>query len=164
MVFQKECLYCNFIFIKKLGRSNKQWASRKYCSPKCASKDLTNKGKRHIFKRGHKHNLETKKKIAKQLKGNKHGAKIFEKRTRHKSKSGYISVYMPEHVNTKTYVLEHRLVMERYLGRYLKSWEMVHHKNGIKDDNRISNLEICIRKTHFGRVNCPFCEKDFLIK
>jgi len=61
------------------------------------------------------------------------------------NKDGYIEIYSPDHPNRRKhtpYVLEHRLVMENHLGRYLKKTEVVHHRNGVKDDNRIENLEL----------------------
>lgn len=59
---------------------------------------------------------------------------------------GYVKVYCPEHPYAMNgrYVKEHRLVMERHLGRFLFSNENVHHINGIKDDNRLENLELWV--------------------
>jgi hypothetical protein len=70
--------------------------------------------------------------------GNWKGGKI-------KHKAGYIMIYMPEHPRAprnNNYVFEHHLVMEESLDRLLVDGETVHHINGLRDDNRVENLEL----------------------
>jgi len=59
---------------------------------------------------------------------------------------GYVEVYMgSKHPMAKdSRVAEHRLVMSEFLGRPLYDNENVHHKNGVKTDNKIGNLELWV--------------------
>lgn len=67
--------------------------------------------------------------------------------------NGYVFVYQPDHPSTKgkrPYVQEHRLVMERSIGRYLEPYEVVHHLDGDRQNNDISNLELKTRGQHIS--------------
>lgn len=62
---------------------------------------------------------------------------------------GYVLLWAPEDDiivgpmrNKSNQVLEHRAVMARHIGRPLTRYETVHHKNGVRNDNRIENLQL----------------------
>jgi hypothetical protein len=86
--------------------------------------------------------------------------------------TGYKLVLKKDHPNANTYgyVQEHRLVMEKKLGRLLTQSEVVHHKNGDRLDNRIANLELMEKRAHDGHrkpifyATCPCCKTVFPVK
>ena len=117
------------------------------------------------FKKGHKVNVgkkrkpfseKTRKKLSEARKGQhnsiktefKKGKNLGEKHPRWKGgvkhSEGYIYIYSPKHPKSiysgYPYIAEHRLVIEKIIGKYLTVEINVHHVNGIKDDNRPENL------------------------
>jgi hypothetical protein len=103
---------------------------------------------------------ETRKKISESQKGNKSHS---WKGGRWKD-NGYIMI----RINGKV-IPEHRLIMQKIIGRQLTRYDIVHHKNGKRDDNRKCNLELIItnnrgNKFHHSKITCPFCNKQFGIK
>ena len=71
------------------------------------------------------------------------GGKIYHRK-------GYIMRKIPGHPKNNGYVFEHILVMEEYLGRLLLPGENVHHINGVRDDNRLENLELWVKPQPTG--------------
>ena len=67
-----------------------------------------------------------------------------------KGTKGYVRIKMPEHprANKKGYILEHITVWEKANGRMLELGEVVHHLNGIKNDNRHENLVALPERVH----------------
>lgn len=68
--------------------------------------------------------------------------------SRYMNSDGYVFVSRPEGKGT---IREHHLVMERHLGRSLFPGENVHHLNGVRNDNRIENLELWISSQPSGQ-------------
>lgn len=64
--------------------------------------------------------------------------------------NGYISIYCPDHPNAsvRKTMYEHQLVMEAHIGRYLEKGEVVHHIDGDKSNNDISNLLLLSSSDH----------------
>ena len=82
---------------------------------------------------------------ARESNGNWKGGRIYHK-------AGYVMLRIPGHPRSSGggYVFEHIVVMEEMLGRFLSRDESVHHRNGLKDDNRCENLELWIRPQPSG--------------
>lgn len=88
-------------------------------------------------------------------------------------KGDYLYAVVPDHPKATKhgYVLEHRVIMENFIGRLLYENEIVHHIDGNKKNNLIDNLEIMTDQEHSrihakrGRtvvhLNCYHCGKLF---
>lgn len=142
----KNCQACGKTYPKPVNVSKKNWEKSVACSKHC--KKIWSKGKTFapvetLFKKGEPGFWTGKKRL--NITGENHGQ---WKGGRYKSSSGYIWVLVPGHPFGKDYgyVREHRLVMEKHLGRYLLPTEIIHHINEIKDDNRIENLMLLSSK------------------
>jgi hypothetical protein len=162
----KKCLQCGKPFHAWPGRIS----ITKYCSQICFHKTLKGRKLSEEIKfrmssaqKGHGVSKETKRKISearKNFTGWKHSKETIKKMSNSRKKfvgekcpmwrggktknsAGYVMIYKPDHPNNiGRYVSEHRLVMEKHIGRYLTHEEVIHHINGIITDNRIENLKL----------------------
>jgi len=165
---KKVCLWCN----KEFNAAHKY---NKYCSRKCSSKGYEGTRRQKIDKnwlydeyinrhksindivkkfnlsfgtvkrRLHEFNIRTRghSECGKRNKNWKGGKKI--------TKDGYVYIYCPTHpcAIRGRYILEHRLVMEKSLNRYLLKRELVHHIDENRDNNNVDNLLVVSSKEHY---------------
>lgn len=133
--WNKICTVCGITYF------NKSLGSRaKYCKP-CAFE---------VQKINHRNRLRIKKGIPLDR----------PVKTKKKDGEGYISpqgyklITVRGHPNSKNKqgrIAEHIVIMANHIGRPLKDGESVHHKNGIRNDNRIENLELWHRGQPAGQ-------------
>jgi len=95
-------------------------------------------------------------------------AKRLKNGTKKMLKNGYVRVYDRSHPNVSVNgsLGEHVMVMSKMLGRALRAGELVHHKNGIRNDNRPENLELWTTSHPYGcRVKdlTAFCIEHLML-
>lgn len=84
---------------------------------------------------------------------------------------GYVYIYSPDHPfasKRHKIIAQHRLVMEKYIGRYLNPGEVIHHIDGNRSNNSIDNLMLFPNQSshiNFRHLNdagfvCKFCRRN----
>ena len=158
------CIVCN----KEIYLSPSRNPKKTYCSIKCKainqrkSKVLVRCGQcgreknvyPSIYKTRKRHFCDAKCFIS----FNK-GENTYQWKGKRKTKAGYIVIRDYSGKRSSGYIYEHRLIMQNSLGRDLKKEECIHHINGIKDDNRIENLELVKSNTH-AKLHHPYRDRD----
>jgi len=147
----KICKICGTVFHRDPRSSYKLWDKRQYCSTECSAASQKT-GIIKICKVCKKTFYVNLSRQAKKFCSKKCCTKNQIKGS-YITSDNYVNIYFPQHpyaILRKRYVAEHRLVMEKHIGRYLAPVEVVHHK-GIKylisspenkQDNRIENLQL----------------------
>jgi len=135
-----QCQHCgqDFSLLNSVIRARKKThGNPMYCSKKCADEAKKNINHCKVC------NKVFSGRVARITCGIK-CANIFKKR----NGTWYENGYIVEYTGAKNGIKQHRRIMQDYLGRKLTNDEVVHHINGIRDDNRLENLQLTTHSEH----------------
>jgi hypothetical protein len=162
MVMKKVCQYCSKVYISSTVK-NTCWGCygciKKYGTPfpahfnrkcqSCGADYFSKKWKQKFCSKSCYRKVLNHKKLIDYRKENNIDLSIPKRYkapngSGHKEPHGYVYINKMRHPNAQKRgrIYEHTFVMSQHLGRPLSKNETVHHKNGIRDDNRIENLEL----------------------
>jgi len=104
--------------------------------------------KKHGLNEGQSKSVAVKEGLRKKYPNGRYGKKAANWKGGRQVINGYVFVYTPDHPNARrNRIQEHRLVMEKELGRYLEPNEIVHHLDGDRQNNAPENLVVKVRGT-----------------
>jgi len=131
---------------------DKKWLENKYLDEKLSFTEIARicpVSRTQIWRLLKKFNIKTRKNYSEEIKQKQREHKIGEKNPNWKggtviNSNGYALILKRNHPhsNNRSYVKRSKLVMEKYLGRYLEPEEVVHHENEIRHDDRKENLRL----------------------
>lgn len=133
--------------IKSLRKGLVPWNKNK-----CWSKEVILKFKKARLKNpvnyweGKKRSLKTKKKIS--LTRIKNKVAVGKKNPNWKGGKRILRKHLYVHIDNGYYLYEHRRILQKHLGRKLKSNEIVHHIDGNPLNNSLKNLKLMTRSSH----------------
>lgn len=156
-------LYFSGLTLKEVGEKYSLSAAKIYyvlkemgCELRCSG---TRRGFKHTkefcenlsrIKKGRFVSEESRNKMSESSKCHYNGLNGYGHTKRHPK--GYILCYVPDHpfAHKDGYAMLHKVLMEIHIGRYLTEKEVVHHINGIRDDNSLDNLELMTAHDHMS--------------
>jgi len=145
--------YCSFICCRRanakksrLKRKNDPERFNKYREKENARRRLKRDKAKHALQEKNRYRLKNNIKSDLDLKCAPKGSGTI-------TKHGYRQIIKHDHPNAwkNGGMFEHVFIMSEYLGRPLRRGETVHHKNGIRSDNRIENLELWSNSHPYGQ-------------
>jgi len=141
------CQNCKISFTKKSKINN---SARKFCSRKCYLEWKAIVGRVKLVCQQCGKNFTRQKWVPSKsyICCSRKCHTEFQRKDRVINGNGYVAIWVDDQK-----VLEHRFVMEQYLGRSLLENEIVHHINNNRTDNRVENLQVMTQGQHVGLHN-----------